>query len=365
MDANPTPRSSPSPGITSDRSRPWLWGVGTAAGVVLGLVFLVAAYGKALDPAAFAEQIGTEGLDFLLPATAVAIIALALEAGLGTALVLGLRRLWVLLPTAGLVLFFLFLTGRNYYLTANGLRSPDESCGCFGSLVERTPSEAFWQDLLLLGVPLILAFLGRRAAGRAIGPRAAVAGLAAVAGGVFGWLSPSLSIDDLATRLSPGAEIAGLCAGTGEERTCLDAVVPELASGEHLVVMAELESAELTGSVERLNEYALAAMSDADKPRLWVLNPDPPEAQRPFFWKWGPVFDVREAPPALLAPLYRRLPRSFAVEDGTVTRTWTGLPPPALDSAATPAADPPTDPAVDETALSADRGTPLAYLSPA
>jgi hypothetical protein len=48
---------------------------------------------------------------------------------------------------------------------------------------------------------------------------------------------------------------------------------------------------------------------------------------RAFFWQWGPRFEVVEAPEPLLRPLYRRLPRSFRVEDGQVVETFSGLPP--------------------------------------
>jgi hypothetical protein len=39
------------------------------------------------------------------------------------------------------------------------------------------------------------------------------------------------------------------------------------------------------------------------------------------------VFQIRQAPPALLRPLYRRLPRAFEVQDGRVVRTYRGMPP--------------------------------------
>ena len=129
----------------------WWW-LGTFGGAFLGIVLLVAVWAKALDPAAFVEQIHTEGLDgFLLPAQAVALIALALEAGLGLALVLGVRRKWVLVPATLLVAFFLFLTGRSWWLAAHGLRTDAASCGCFGNLVQRTPAEAFRQDAAAAG----------------------------------------------------------------------------------------------------------------------------------------------------------------------------------------------------------------------
>lgn len=304
-----------------------LWWVGTFAGAFLGGVLLFAVWAKALDPGAFADQIRLEKLDFLLPAQAVALIALALETGLGLALLLGVRRKWVLLPTILLVAFFLFLTGRAWYLTAHGLRSEAEACGCFGNLVQRTPAEAFWQDLLLLVPPLLLAFLGRERRAPLFPPaRTAVAVLGALAVVVFAWKAPELPLDDLATRLRPGVQVEGICAGSGDERICLGSIVPELREGEHLVVMSKLDE-ELAKSVDALNSYATDSRSTADKPTLWVLASSTPEELRAFFWKWGPVFEIRETPPELLRPLYRRLPRAFMVKDGRVIRTFRGMPP--------------------------------------
>lgn len=306
-------------------SHPVLWWIGTFGGAFLGCVLLFAVWAKALDPMAFADQIRLEGLDFLLPARAVALIALALEAGLGLALLLGVRRKWVLIPSVLLVAFFLFLTGRAWYLDANGLREA-ESCGCFGNLVQRTPAEAFWQDLLLLVPPLALAFLGRDRRTRLFPPvRTAVAFLGAAAVAVFAWKAPELPLDDLATRLRPGVEVAGLCLGGGDQpQVCLDSIVPELREGEHLVILSKLDEPELTGAVDALNAFA----GQAGNPRLWVLSAAPAEQQRAFFWQWGPVFEIRETPSELLRPLYRRLPRSFLVEDGKVVRTFAGMPPP-------------------------------------
>ncbi|HEX2252902.1 MAG TPA: MauE/DoxX family redox-associated membrane protein [Thermoanaerobaculia bacterium] len=302
--------------------------VGTAAGVFLGALYLVAAWAKAITPDAFAEQIRVEGLDFLLPAMAVALVALALEAGLGVALMLALRRLWVLVPTALLTVFFLVLTGRAWYLSAHGLREDVAGCGCFGNLVERSPAEAFWQDLLLLGLPTVLAFLGLPRGARRFPPlRTALVVVAAVAAPVLAWQAPGLPLDDLATRLKPGAEVADFCAGEGDQRVCLDLVVPSLAQGEHLVVLADLEDEAFTAEVERLNEYATAARGDDSAPPLTVLSSAAPEVHRGFFWRHGPVFEVHEVPEAVIRPLYRRLPRSFEVEDGRVTKTWPGLPP--------------------------------------
>jgi hypothetical protein len=274
------------------------------------------------------EQIHTEGLDGLLPVQAVALIALALEAAFGIALLLGVRRLWVLVPATLLVAFFLSLTGRGWWLAAHGLRNESASCGCFGNLVQRTPAEAFWQDLALLAPALLLAYVGRERSPGLPRLRTLVALVGAVAVALFAWKAPALPLDDLATRLRPGAVTQDFCAGAGDSRVCLDSIVPELKAGRHMVVMAKLDDPQFTKAVDAFNRYA----GDHRNPTLWVLSPITPEEKRAFFWKWGPAFEIREAPQELLRPLYRRLPRSFMVEDGKVTRTFGGLPPPLIRS---------------------------------
>lgn len=309
---------------------------GTVGAVVLGVVLLIAAAAKALDPLTFAQQIEQQGLARWVSAPALAIVALALEVGLGLLLVLGVRRLWVLLPAAALVAFFVFLTGRDAWRAAHGTLPEDAACGCFGNLVERTPAQALWQDVLLLVPALGLAFVGRERDGRFPGARVAVALAGAAAVAAFAVRAPSLPLDDVATRLRPGAEAAALCAGQGAERVCLDGLLPELREGRHLVVIADLGDESFGESVSSLNAYALRA----DAEPLWVLVAATPEEKHAFFWKYGPTFEIREAPPALLRPLYRRLPRAFAVTDGRVVETWSGLPPRLLESAVQVAAVP-------------------------
>ena len=308
--------------MTTNRARPprlaWL---GTAGGIFLGLVLLVAALLKTLDPEGFAEQIVAEGLVPAALGFAAALVALAIELGLGGALVLGVRRLWLLAAATALTVFFLFLNGRAWWRASQGLEDP-AACGCFGNLVDRTPAEAFWQDLLLLVPALALAFVARRRDAPVRGRLAAAAALT-VAGVLFAAVAPRLPLDDLATRLRPGVRVGELCAGAGGERICLDALVGELDSGRHLVVLAELADERLLEAVPRLNELALAPSG----PMPWVVTASPPEAVGTFRWTQAPIFEVREAPKSLLRPLYRRLPRSFEVEDGAVTRTWPGLPP--------------------------------------
>jgi len=303
-------------------SAKWLGRLGS---FVLGAVLLVAAWTKAIDPHAFQEQIAAEGLDRLLPAGVVVLLALAVEFALGFALVLGLRRPWVLWPAALLVAFFLFLTGRAYLNDLRGIEAVATTCGCFGNLVERTPGEAFWQDLALLVPALLLAFLGIRQAKGPVAGRLVLVALATLAGLVLAWRAPSLPLDDLATRLHPGSEIAELCAGREEDpdHVCLDALVPELDRGSHWVVLSHLDEPPFLEGLDHLHEHSLAN----GEPTLWVVSDVEPEDLNVFSWQYMLATQIRLAPAGLMRPLYRTLPRSFRVEEGRVVETINGLPP--------------------------------------
>lgn len=306
-------------------SSPWKPVVGAVAAIVLGLVFLVAAWAKAINPEAFAEQIRLEGLDFFGLAQLVALTAIALEVALGTALILGLRRWWVIVPTVLLVVFFLFLTGRAYWRFEQGIITGSEGCGCFGNLVTRTPAEAFWQDLVLLGLPTLLCFVGWPSSNRKPVIRLAIVALLTTAGVVLTLLAPRLPIDDLATQLKPGVLVGDLCAGAEDDpaRICLDTLIAELDSGHHWIVLTALEEDDFVVAVPRLNEAALAG----SERHLWIVTAAPEETVSSFSWSQAPAFEVREAPEALVRPLHRRLPRTFEVVDGVVVTTHSGLPP--------------------------------------
>ena len=141
------------PNATPRRDR----ALGKTACIFLGGILLFASYAKLLEPGGFVGQIHLEGLDFWWSPTSVAVVAIFLETCLGILLLLGVTNRVVLAWTALLTLFFLYLTGQNYWLVSQGLRDPETVCGCFGDLVQRTAGEAFWQDLLMLGLPLVVA----------------------------------------------------------------------------------------------------------------------------------------------------------------------------------------------------------------
>ena len=57
--------------------------LGKTACIFLGGILLFASYAKLLEPGGFVNQIHLEGLDFWLPATSVAVVAIFLETCLG------------------------------------------------------------------------------------------------------------------------------------------------------------------------------------------------------------------------------------------------------------------------------------------
>ena len=313
-----TARAAPAePGIALPR--PTLTWVARAAAFALGAVLLVATFFKALDPQSFAELLQGQGLTLGLPPMVAAVLALAVEGGLGLLLVLGVRRPWSLALVTLLVAGFVALNGWEWWRAAHGA-APAAGCGCFGNLVQRSPAAAFWQDLAMLVPLLLLSWLAVPRDSRALPPRriaAAVIGIAAIA--LLAWRAPALPLDDVATRLKPGVELSQVCAGE-EPRVCLPDVAPELLTGRAWVVLVNLKDGEHWA--DKLNAFA----SHEGNPPVIALTSASLEEKTAFTWQWGPTFPVREAPPALLRPLYRTLPRSFLAEDGRVLHTVPGLP---------------------------------------
>lgn len=316
----------------NESGKRWKRIVGTLAGVFLGLVFLVATYGKMFDPRAFAEAIRADGLDFLIPSEPLALLMLVAEAALGLALVLNLRRLWILIPTALLVAFFLFLTGRVYVAWLNGEDPAMASCGCFGNLVDHTPPEAFWRDVVLLLPATVLAFLGRPRTSGFPWARSFAVLVCALGVGVFVWRAPDLELDDFATRLKPGVRAAEICVGRGEDEICLTspALEPLLAEGRHIVVIADLADESFIQAVIDQTDELYERDADPTLPQVLVLHSgektDEATVNFPFLTGGAPL-SLKYAPRSLLRPLYRSLPRTFLLVDGRVLRTWSGFPP--------------------------------------
>ncbi len=341
--------------------RPLFVAIGVFAAFVVGAVLLYGVYGKALNPDAWVRHVEDQGivvpllrldLTFGLPSDVFAVLAIFVEGLVGLLLVFSVRRLWVLIPALLLSLLFIGISAREWH-HADEKATPHATCGCFGTVTTRTPKEAFFQDLALLLVPSLLAFLGRPRTGPWIPRRrttAAVVGAALAAG--FSLVSPDIeALDDLGTQLKPGRRVDSLCVG-GESRICLggkppagdDPAVPQLGEGRHIVVLTQLDEPDFLAAIPTLNEYAdtwserFLAAEDAgadapSEPELWIVTSA--VGDEGLAWSAGDeesgrppaTFTIRGIPDPLLTLMFRRLPRSFLVEGGIVKETWRGLPP--------------------------------------
>ena len=222
---------------------------------------------------------------------------------------IGARRVIVL----GLATLMMFaFTGLAAWNVVNPPENP-ESCGCFGNFVQQDPVQHLWTNIALFALSL-LAWLGRN---KAANSRSCflVAIAAGVAGLAFTIAAPSLPIDEWpgVTVLEPGAEVAELP---------IEDLIPELYEGRHLVVILDRTADRAPDDVARLNEKAVFEEGLS----VHGIAEDDPELEAQFLFTAGPAFPISGAPWGMMKPLFRTLPRSFLVEDGTVLEVWNGIP---------------------------------------
>jgi hypothetical protein len=279
---------------------------GATAARFLGVVLLLAAYAKAIDPHGFAVR----ARDVVpLPAALAypgALAVIGFEAGLGAALLGGSRRPFVLFLTSATFLAFVGIVA--WQLIRPG---GPAACGCFGPLFERTPRQALYEDVAFAALSGLSWF------GRPVRPGVLRRGpslLGAGAGVALALCAPWLPLDDHATALAPGASV---------EATQLDGIIPELRTGRHLVLLLDRADATTRARIAQLNERLKLPHGGT---AVWGVADDDPELAAAFLWLAGPAFEVRSAPPRMLRRLYRTLPRSALFDGGRVVATWNGFP---------------------------------------
>ena len=282
--------------------------LGHAGRLLLGLVFLAAGVLKALDPDEFARQMGGYGLVDGGLAAALAPLLIGLEIVLGALLLLGA---WPAAAARGGALLLALFIGVEAYGLAHGRT---EACGCFGAYAQRTPGQVIAEDLLFIGFAGLALWGLRGWPGLPVRRAAAVLIVAGVLGLGFAYASPALPLEPFLTRLVPGQSLAGLG---------LDARLPALASGRHLVALIDVTGPAASGPAEALNALA----SDPRVPPITALTPGTEEEIAAFGWSAVPDFEVRRVDRDALKPLYRRLPRYFLLLDGTVVSVHDGAPP--------------------------------------
>lgn len=117
------------------------------AAVAVGVLFLVAGFGKILEPYGFYSALASYGvtggvrypLAILLPAT---------ELMLGIMLVAGWKRRQAAIVAAAFFVVFIAAIGNGWS------QGTLEECGCFGPFLQRSPRDALLIDLVFLGLSL-------------------------------------------------------------------------------------------------------------------------------------------------------------------------------------------------------------------
>lgn len=128
------------------------------ARIVVGLVFVVSGFTKAIDPAGVALKVhdfqalvfGITHPTLLGWGLPVAIALIILEFCAGAFLLMGIYRRLASRLAAVLLLFFTLLTGYVYFTGT----MPD--CGCFGDALKLTAWQTFIKNLVLLPMSLLL-----------------------------------------------------------------------------------------------------------------------------------------------------------------------------------------------------------------
>lgn len=272
-----------------------------AAALGLATVWGSAAFLKALDLPAFADQITAHKITPAAWSGTLAFLLVITESLLALASVTLTRPRWTFVASAGLLLFFIGITA---WAWAHG---NTEGCGCFGRLAARSPKDVIVEDSLFL----VMAIVGWWAAARVEAPRrspilfAALAPLALI----LPFVGPNIPADALVTTLNPGTDLAHLAA---------DDLPGPLNEGPQLLVFLSDSCAACDSGLANLSDVAaqegappivaVFAGSRRDA-RAWSLDKVPP-------------FPVASSPAKVLRQYYRRLPATVLLKDGVVTVAW-------------------------------------------
>jgi putative oxidoreductase len=277
-------------------------------GIALGLIFIAAGLLKAVDPAEFARQIETYGIVAGRTAAVAAYLIVPLELALGTALVVGYRVRLAAALTGALLLFFM---GATAYAWSQG---KTEGCGCFGSVVSRTPGQVLLEDLGFLALAIMAILLSQRMHSRPRWCAVTVLCVVLAAGVALPAGAYALPIDSLVTDLKVGRRATELP---------LQEAPMDLTKGNYLVALLDVNATNSREIVQKLNQLN-AGQGGAMVVAFFGGEVD---EKTVFCFNTSPSFEVVAVPRSDLKRLYRRLPRFFQLKNGRVSRIWDGAPP--------------------------------------
>lgn len=272
-------------------------------GAALGLtvVWGSAAFLKALDIPAFADQITAHKITPAGWSGALAFLLVVCEASLALAHVTLVKPRWAFLASAGLLLFFIGITG---WAWAHG---NTEGCGCFGRLAARSPKDVIVEDSLFL----LLAAVGWWAAAKVESPRRSPIFFAALAplALILPFVGPNIPADQLVTTLNPGTDLSHLAA---------DDLPGPLNEGPQLLVFLADSCAACDSSLTNLTDIAA---KEGAPPIVAIFAGSRREA-RAWALEKVPPFPIASSPAKVLRQYYRRLPATVLLKDGVVTAVW-------------------------------------------
>ena len=301
--------------------------VARAAELALGVVFLAGAILKARDINLFAVQIDHYGVvphKSWLPLIALAV--LALESGLGCALLLGLRlRKLVLSGVGGLILLFSGLI--TYAWVFHGLKD----CGCFGPL-EMSPGVSLLKNLVLAAL-VAISFVLRLPLDST--RRSALVKLTfslLLALGLAGYAHTKLQVAAIPATIVPADSDAAERLFTPLKLTDENGQEFDLGKGDYLVAVMSMTCEDCQASVPTVNEL----QSNLNIPLVALCFEEHEGALREFREKTQAVFPLLSIGDQIL--LFNNLigdepPRFHAIHDGKSLKYWDMTPPTAQEVA--------------------------------
>ena len=280
---------------------------------IMGVVFLVAGLTKIWDPVLFFWEAMMPAQIFVERETVEMVAKLALLLGpleclVGLALLVDWKPRFVLPIGVVMMVFFLAITAHAWH------RGMGESCGCFGTLVDRSPTEAIVENFLMLGL-LVFSWWGLRrrsialwAWGRGV---VLVGGLVALTVLGFRYMPERDRLAD--SDLQVGDYLKGL--------SLLDADI-DLTRGAYLIELFSPNCYYCQAAVPKLNIWA----TDPEVPRLIALSQYPKD--HPVTAQFKVQFRPRFTIATISFADFKRLtyghgyPRLAYIVDGVIVRVW-------------------------------------------
>lgn len=285
---------------------------GRLMALCLGVMFLVSGGAKVVDLSSFVREFSAYGIITGQPLALVSAWGLlALELALGAALVAGWRLRHSLYAAAALMLLFIVAVLWAWQAGTT------EDCGCFGSLVKRSPSEGLVEDLAILAVIAISWLCVRKAPSDGSLPRF----LVVVAAGLAGIFLP------FAFGFSPSAVLNPPLPGAPLPAFVLSAPnSPDLHKGDYLLFVMETGCDHCRSDIPAVNEIARTP----GLPQVVALCPNSPAEVVRFVSLFAPPFSlfmVSQQDFSALLGSAPTTPRYLLVRDGRILKNWDGRAP--------------------------------------